>query len=85
MSHIEALHEPVSVRADFRNGQIVPLIFRRGQQTVRVVRVNAHWQQRETDSRRYCFSVQGDTGDIFEIHLDGRDMQWWVDRVCMDA
>ena len=44
MSHVEALHEPLMVRADFRNGQIVPLYLRRGQQTLRVVRVHAQWQ-----------------------------------------
>ena len=85
MSHVEALHEPLMVRADFRNGQIVPLYLRRGQQTLRVVRVHAQWQQRDTDARRFCFSVLADTGDILEIHLDGRDMQWWVDRVCLDG
>lgn len=85
MSHVETLHEPVSVRADFSNGQIKPLIFRRGQQTLRVARVHAHWQQRETGSQRFCFSVQAETGDIYELHLDGRDMQWWVDRVCLEG
>jgi len=84
MNTIETLHEPVSVRADFRNGRIVPLIFQRGQQTLRVVKVHARWQQCDTDVRHYCFSVQADTGDIFEMHLDGRDMQWWVDRVCLE-
>jgi hypothetical protein len=85
MTSIETLHEPITVRADFRNGKIIPLVFRRGQQTLRIVKVNAQWQQQETDNRRYCFSVQADTGDTFELHLDGRNMQWWVDRVCLDT
>jgi len=84
MTQVEWLHEAIVVRADFRGGTIVPLLFRRQQQTFRIDRVNAAWQQRETDCRRYCFSVQVN-GDIFELHLDGRDMQWWLERVCLEG
>lgn len=85
MVQVETLHEPIVVRADFRGGQIEPLWFQQGQRKLQVVSVHACWLQRDTDCRRYCFSVQADTGDIFELHLDARDMQWWLDRVCLEG
>ncbi len=41
--HWERLDESIKVRADFRAGEITPLLLKRGQSALRVVSVNSRW------------------------------------------
>lgn len=80
---IEMLNEAVKVRADFKGGTITPLAFKRNGKTFRVQRVNARWEEREGQYVRYCFSVEAE-GNVFELHLDSRNMSWRLDRVYVE-
>ena len=81
---IEALNETIKVRADFTGGEITPLAFKRSGRTFRVNRVNARWEDREGTFKRYYFSVEAE-GNVYELHLDSRDMSWRLDRVVMEG
>ncbi len=81
---IEVLDEAIKVRADFTAGLIRPLAFKRNGRIWRIGKVNAHWEDRRERFNRYFFSVEAE-GNIFEIHLDSRDMSWRLDRVYLDG
>ncbi len=81
---VERLDEPIKVRADFTGGIVTPLAFKRRGEVFRVSRVNARWTDAEGECKRYFFSVEA-KGDIFELHLDSRNMCWRLDRVCLDG
>jgi hypothetical protein len=58
---VETLDEAIKVRADFRGGEVTPLLFKRGGrdgQTLRVKKVCARWEDTEREARRYYFSVE---------------------------
>ncbi len=84
MTVIETLDEPIKVRADFTRGLIRPLAFKRNGQVWHIQKVNARWEDRQGRSKRYFFSVEAE-GNIFRIHLDGRDMSWHLDSVYLEG
>ncbi|HOX05798.1 MAG TPA: hypothetical protein PK280_05310 [Planctomycetota bacterium] len=77
---VEDLDEPVSVRADFTGGEIVPRAFRRGSRSYTVTQVNGRWTDREGESPRHCFSVQAGAETYF-LSLRTADMTWRLDKV----
>ena len=81
---VEELNEPIRVRADFSAGSVTPKAFKRGTQILHVTKVNARWEDREGRFKRYHFSVEA-AGNLFELHLDSRDMSWRLDRVCLEG
>jgi hypothetical protein len=81
---VENLNESIRVRADFSGGAITPRVFRRGTQVLCITRVNARWEDRPDAFKRYHFSVEAG-GNVFELHLDSRDMSWRLDRVCLEG
>jgi len=81
---VEELDEPIRVRADFSAGSVTPRAFKRGTQVLHVTKVNARWEDREGRFKRYHFSVEA-AGNLFELHLDSRDMSWRLDRVCLEG
>ncbi len=72
----ETLDEPIKVRADFQGGEVTPLLFRRGANQVRVVRVNTRWMDREGRRALHYFSVTAESGDIYQLCLDAGDLTW---------
>ena len=74
--------ERIKVRADFTpGGKIVPIMFKRGQQDpLRVRKIHAVWEDRETQGRLLYFtaSVEG-SDDIFQLRYREKDRTWWLD------
>ena len=81
---VEELNERIRVRADFAGAEVTPRAFKRGARVYQIARVNAAWEDRQGTFKRYHFSVEAD-GNIFELHLDSRDMSWHLDRVCLEG
>ena len=82
---VEHLNEAVKVRADFQGGKITPLAFKRKDKRHKVVQVNASWEDREGAQKLYYFSVTADSGDVYQLRLNGKDMTWYVDLVMMEG
>jgi len=81
---IEELNELIRVRADFSAAGVRPRAFKRNGRVFRIVRLNASWEDRQGTFKRYHFSVEAE-GNIYELHLDSRDMSWHLDRVCLEG
>src|SRR5262249_12501832 len=67
----EALDEAVSVRADFHGGAVTPVAFSRRGREHRVARVNARWVDRAGRHPRFYFSVTDESGDVYQLQLQG--------------
>jgi hypothetical protein len=79
----ETINEPVRVRADFGNGKITPVAFKRKGRVYRVEKVNARWVDTAPESPVYYFSI--DSGpNAYELSLSARDMLWRLERVILD-
>ena len=81
----ESLDEAVSVRADFHGGKVTPVAFRRRGREHRVARVNARWIDRAGKHPRFYFSVTDESGDVYQLQLQGGDLLWWLDMVTLDG
>jgi len=81
---VEDIDEAVTVRADFRGGEVTPRAFRRGQKTYTVTEVNARWVDREGASAVWRFSVQAG-GDTCFLALRTGEMTWRLERVMVDG
>lgn len=81
---IEEIDEAVSVRADFRGGEVTPRAFRRGQKAYTVTEVNARWVDREGATPVWRFSVQAG-GDTYFLALRPGEMVWRLERVMVDG
>lgn len=83
--HWERLDEPVKVRADFRGGEITPLLFKRGGSQVRVIRVNSRWMDREGRRQLRYFSITVENGDIYQLRFDTGDLSWRAESVMYEG
>jgi hypothetical protein len=81
----EPLDEAVSVRADFHGGAVTPVAFRRRGREHRVSRVNARWVDRAGKHPRFYFSVTDESGDVYQLQLQGGDLLWWLDTVTLEG
>ena len=81
---VEEINELVRVRADFSAAEVTPRAFKRGTRVYRVAKVNARWEDHTGACKRYHFSVEA-AGNVWELHLDSRDMSWHLDRVCLEG
>ena len=82
--NIEEIGEPIRVIADFSGGGAVPVKFRWGRQTCEISTVNGKWIDRSGDGYALHYSVQvGD--ETYYIHFDSAEVQWWLDRIVLDA
>jgi hypothetical protein len=82
---LERIEEAVPVRADFQGGVVTPVAFRRGGREHRIVRVNARWIDRLPRHPHFYFSVTVETGDVYQLQLQGNDLLWWIDSVQMEG
>jgi hypothetical protein len=80
---LERIDQAIAVRADFHGGVVTPVAFQRRGREHRVVRVNARWVDRAGRHPQFCFSVTVDTGDAYQLRLQGADMVWRLDSVAL--
>ncbi len=83
--HWERLDEPIKVRADFRGGEITPLLVRRGPRRIRVTQVNSRWLDREGRRCLCYFSVTATSGDIYQLCFDTGDLTWRAESVMYEG
>ena len=81
----ESLDEAVAVRADFRGGVVTPVAFVRKGREHRVARVNARWIDRVPRHPHFYFSVTDESGDVYQLQLQGGDLVWWLDSVAVEG
>ncbi len=82
---LERIDRAAAVRADFRGGVVTPVAFRLDGREHRVTRVNARWIDRA--GRHPCFylSVTVESGDVYQLHVQGADLLWRVDHVALEG
>lgn len=81
----ETLDEPIKVRADFRGGEATPVLFKRGRNRIRIVRVNTRWIDREGRRCLHYFSVTDDSGDVYQLRFDAGDLTWRAECVMYEG
>jgi len=81
----ESLDEAVAVRADFRGGVVTPVAFVRKGREHRVARGNARWIDRVPRHPHFYFSVTDESGDVYQLQLQGGDLVWWLDSVTVEG
>ena len=81
----EALDEAVPCAPTSRAASVTPVAFRRRGREHRVVRVNARWIDRAGTHPRFYFSVTDESGDVYQLQLQGGDLLWWLDSVTLEA
>ena len=81
---VETLDEPIKVRADFTGSQVTPLLFKRDGKIFRIRKINARWEDRRRECKRYFFAVEAE-GNVYELHFDLLTMAWRLDRVCLNG
>ena len=82
---LERLDEAAAVQAEFQGGVVTPTGFRRGGREQRVVRVNARWVDRSGRHPHFYFSVTVESGDVYQLQLQGGDLVWRVDSVSLEG
>ncbi|MBN1827346.1 MAG: hypothetical protein JW958_13890 [Candidatus Eisenbacteria bacterium] len=82
---VESIGERIKVRADFEGGRVTPLLFKRNGRRHRIGEVNLRWEDREGGRKLHYFSVTDDAGDVYQLHLDGADMEWRLDFVMLEG
>ena len=82
---LERLDEAAAVYAEFQGGVVTPTVFRRGGREQRIVRVNARWIDRSGRHPHFFFSVTVESGDVYQLQLQGGDLVWRVDSVSLEG
>jgi hypothetical protein len=82
---LERLDEAVKVRADFQGGKITPLLIRRGAREIKVARVTARWDDRRGAHKVHYFSVQAESGDVYQLEFSSGDLLWKLDSVMLEG
>ena len=81
---IEDIDEAVPVRADFKGGEVSPLVFRRSGRDYKVEAVNSRWIDREGTHPRLYFSVEAQ-GDTYLLSLATENMTWRIEKVMLEG
>jgi len=79
----ETLSDPVDVLTAFVEGRMRPLRFRWQGRVVRVKSVTGEWTRREGQSLLRYYSVDGKTGESYELCYDARGPRWTLTRAWM--
>jgi hypothetical protein len=82
---LERINRPAAVRADFQGGVVTPLAFRLNGREHRVARVNARWIDRAGRHPSFHFSVAVESGDVYQLQLQGADLVWRVESVALEG
>jgi hypothetical protein len=81
----ERIDRPAAVRADFRGGVVTPVAFHLNGREHRVARVNARWIDRAGRHPSFHFAVTVESGDVYQLQLQGADLLWRVDSVALEG
>jgi hypothetical protein len=76
----ETLSDPVDVLTAFVTGHMKPLRFRWNGRVVRVKAVTGEWTRREGQTLMRFYSVEGASGDSYELCYDPRGPKWILSR-----
>ena len=82
---LERIDRAAAVRADFRGGVVTPVAFRLEGREHRVTRVNARWVDRAGRHPSFFFSVTVESGDVYQLQVQGADLGWRVDTVSLEG
>ena len=82
---LERIDHAAAVRADFQGGIVTPLAFRLNGREHRIARVNARWVDRAGRHPRFYFSVTVESGDVYQLQVQGADLVWRVDTVSLEG
>ena len=82
---LERIDRAAAVRADFRGGVVTPVAFRLDGREQRVTRVNARWIDRAGRHPSFFFSVTVESGDVYQLQVQGADLVWRVDSVALEG
>jgi hypothetical protein len=81
----ETLSDPVDVLTAFVAGRIQPLRFRWQGRVIRVRHVTGEWTRREGQTLLRYYSVDGASGDSYELCYDPRGPKWTLCRAWSGA
>ena len=76
----ESLHDPVDVLTSFVEGRMRPLRFRWQGRVVRVRSVTGEWTRREGQTVLRHYSLDGTSGESYELCYDPRGPKWILTR-----
>ena len=82
---LERIDRAAAVRADFQGGVATPVAFRLNGREHRVARVNARWIDRAGRHPVFYFSVTAESGDVYQLQIQGADLIWRVDTVSLEG
>jgi len=82
---LERIDRAAAVRADFQGGVVTPIAFRLDGREQRIMRVNARWTDRAGRHPSFYFSVTVESGDVYQLQVQGSDLVWRVDTVSLDG
>ncbi len=81
---VEKIREPIRVLAGFAGGGAKPISFCWRNRTYQIVKINAQWVDRQTDSFSLHYSVQVGQ-ETYYIRFCSQEVQWWLDEVILDG
>ena len=64
---------------------MTPVAFRLDGREQRVARVNARWTDRAGRHPSFFFSVTVESGDVYQLQVQGSDLVWRVDSVSLEG
>jgi hypothetical protein len=82
---LERIDRPAAVRADFQGGVVTPVAFRLDGREQRITRVNARWIDRAGRHPSFHFSVTVESGDVYQLRVQGADLMWRVESVALEG
>jgi hypothetical protein len=82
---LERIDRAAAVRADFQGGVVTPIAFRLDGREQRIARVNARWTDRAGRHPSFFFSVTVESGDVYQLQVQGSDLVWRVDSVSLEG
>lgn len=82
---LERIDRAAAVRADFQGGVVTPIAFRLDGREQRIAHVNARWTDRAGRHPSFYFSVTVESGDVYQLQVQGSDLVWRVDSVSLEG
>lgn len=82
---ITEIKEPIDVLASFVKGHLKPSIFYWNKRRYKVSKILGSYHDSRGNFRRFFYSLQAGTSDIFEVCLNTEDMNWCLIRVHYDG
>jgi hypothetical protein len=64
---------------------VTPVAFRLDGREQRITRVNARWIDRAGRHPSFHFSVTVESGDVYQLRVQGADLMWRVESVALEG